>query len=255
MAAPRDTQFTLIVPLDASAVADFKPERGLKVAIVGEKGKVISSEKVKLDDKGRADVRFSFDLLKERGRPNHRSYYRKVKSVDLLDERTIRFDLAGANDRELPLILGLMPILPRHATDPATFEETTLEPPVGSGPYVIGEVRAGESLMLKRDPNWWGRDLPINRCHATHSAGIAPRSLQDAVEPGVVDERSRRSLCKRSAVHAHAHALRKRLIRNAPMATIRKTKNRILAMPAAPAAIPPNPRTAAISAITKKTTA
>ncbi|AVO44963.1 extracellular solute-binding protein [Phreatobacter cathodiphilus] len=110
-----------------------------------------------------ADVRFSFELLKERGRPNHRSYYAKVKSVALLDERTIRFDLAGANDRELPLILGLMPILPAHATDPATFEETTLEPPVGSGPYVIGEVRAGESLSLRRDPNWWGRDLPINR--------------------------------------------------------------------------------------------
>ncbi|MGQ3357101.1 MAG: extracellular solute-binding protein [Phreatobacter sp.] len=110
-----------------------------------------------------ADVRFSFELLKERGRPNHRSYYRKVKSVDLLDDRTIRFDLAGANDRELPLILGLMPILPLHATDPATFEETTLEPPVGSGPYVIGEVRAGESLTLRRDPNWWGRDLAINR--------------------------------------------------------------------------------------------
>jgi hypothetical protein len=60
MAAPRDTPFTLVVPLDASGVADFKPERGLKVAIVGEKGKVISSEKVKFDDKGRADVRFSF---------------------------------------------------------------------------------------------------------------------------------------------------------------------------------------------------
>ena len=60
MATPRDAQHTLVVPLDASGVADFKPERGLKVAIVGEKGRVIASEKVKLDDKGRAEVRFAF---------------------------------------------------------------------------------------------------------------------------------------------------------------------------------------------------
>ncbi|WP_296573303.1 extracellular solute-binding protein [Phreatobacter sp.] len=110
-----------------------------------------------------ADIRFSFELLRERGRPNHRSYYRKVRQVDLIDVQTIRFDLAGANDRELPLILGLMPVLPQHATDPATFEDTTLQPLVGSGPYTVGEVRAGESLSLRRNPNWWGRDLTINR--------------------------------------------------------------------------------------------
>ena len=109
------------------------------------------------------DVAFSWDLLKERGRPNHRAYYRKVARAEVIDTRTIRFDLAGANDRELPLILGLMPILPRHAVDPETFEETTLAPPVGSGPYLIAEVKAGESLTLRRNPEWWARDLPINR--------------------------------------------------------------------------------------------
>ena len=110
-----------------------------------------------------ADVLFSFELLRERGRPNHRSYYRKVQRADLIDPLTIRFDLTGANDRELPLILGLMPILPRHGVDPETFEETTLAPPVGSGPYTIAEVKAGESLTLRRNPQWWARDLPINR--------------------------------------------------------------------------------------------
>lgn len=109
------------------------------------------------------DVLFSLELLRERGRPNHRTYYRKVARADRLDDLTIRFDLAGAQDRELPLILGLMPILPRHATDPQTFEETTLTPLVGSGPYRVAEVRPGESLTLRRDPNWWGRGLPINR--------------------------------------------------------------------------------------------
>ncbi|WP_246088503.1 extracellular solute-binding protein [Phreatobacter stygius] len=109
------------------------------------------------------DVLFSWELLRERGRPNHRTYYRKVARADRLDDLTIRFDLAGAQDRELPLILALMPILPRHAINLASFEDTTLTPLVGSGAYTVGEVRPGESLTLKRNPDWWGRDLPINR--------------------------------------------------------------------------------------------
>lgn len=76
---------------------------------------------------------------------------------------TVRFDLAGANDRELPLILGLMPILPRHAVDVATFEETTMTGPVGSGPYRVGAVKPGTSVTLTRNPDYWGRDLPVNR--------------------------------------------------------------------------------------------
>ncbi len=110
-----------------------------------------------------ADIRFSFEILRERGRPNHRTYFRKVAQVEILDSHTIRFDLSGAEDRELPMILGLMPVLPRHAIDPATFEETTLTPPIGSGPYTLGEVRAGESVSFRRDANWWGAALPINR--------------------------------------------------------------------------------------------
>ena len=75
----------------------------------------------------------------------------------------MRFDLGGAGDRELPLILGLMPILAKHAIDAAKFEDTTLAKPVGSGPYTVAEIDAGKSVTLKRDPNYWGRDLPINR--------------------------------------------------------------------------------------------
>ncbi len=109
------------------------------------------------------DVLFSWDLLRTRGRPNHRLFYGKVRKAEAPDARTVRFDLAGANDRELPLILGLMPILPKHATDPATFEETSLTPLIASGPYRITEVRAGASVTLTRNPDYWGRDLPVNR--------------------------------------------------------------------------------------------
>jgi peptide/nickel transport system substrate-binding protein len=109
------------------------------------------------------DVLFSWTLLRDHGRPNHRQYYAKVTKADALDPLTVRFDLSGANDRELPLILGLMPILPRHATDVATFEETTMSGPVGSGPYRVTAVKPGASVTLTRNPDYWGRDLPVNR--------------------------------------------------------------------------------------------
>jgi peptide/nickel transport system substrate-binding protein len=109
------------------------------------------------------DVIFSWRLLRDKGRPNFRTYYVKVAKAEALGERIVRFDFAGSNDRELPLILGLMPVLPKHAVDEETFEETTLKPPIGSGPYVIAEVDPGRSLTLKRDPAYWGRDLAVNK--------------------------------------------------------------------------------------------
>ncbi|MBR1232631.1 extracellular solute-binding protein [Bradyrhizobium sp. AUGA SZCCT0182] len=109
------------------------------------------------------DVLFSWALLRDRGRPNHRQYYAKVAKAEAPDPLTIRFDFGGAPDRELPLILGLMPVLPRHAVDPETFEDTTMTGPVGSGPYRVTAVRPGASVTLTRNPDYWGRDLPANR--------------------------------------------------------------------------------------------
>ena len=109
------------------------------------------------------DVIFSWQLLRDRGRPNFRIYYAKVTKAQALDARTVRFDLAGTDDRELPLIIGLMPVLARHAVNPVTFEETSFAPPLGSGPYTVAAVTPGESVVFKRDPDYWGRDLPINR--------------------------------------------------------------------------------------------
>ena len=109
------------------------------------------------------DVIFSWQLLRDQGRPNYRAYYAKVRRAETLGERAVRFDLAGAGDRELPLILGLMPILPKHATDASSFDQTSFAPPLGSGPYVVADVRAGERVLLKRNPDYWGRDLAVNR--------------------------------------------------------------------------------------------
>ena len=109
------------------------------------------------------DVVFSWRLLRDKGRPNYRTYYAKVAKADVIGSRSVRFDLSGADDRELPLILGLMPVLPRHAVDPEAFEETSPKPMVGSGPYVVAGVDIGRSVTLARNPHYWGRDLPVNR--------------------------------------------------------------------------------------------
>src|SRR5215475_9849992 len=109
------------------------------------------------------DVLFSWALLRDKGRPNHRQYFSKVAKAEAQGPLTVRFDLAGANDRELPLILGLMPVLPKHVVDVAAFEETSLTPMIGSGPYRITAVKPGASVTFTRNPDYWGRDLPINR--------------------------------------------------------------------------------------------
>ena len=110
-----------------------------------------------------ADIIFSWELLRDKGRPNYRTYYIKVTKAEAIAPRSVRFDLTGADDRELPLILGLMPVVAKHAVNPNTFEDTTFEPLLGSGPYTVSAVKPGESVTFKRDPNYWGRDLPINR--------------------------------------------------------------------------------------------
>ena len=109
------------------------------------------------------DVIFTFNLFKEKGRPQQRDAYKRVRSLTKIDARTLRYDLTGANDRELPLTLALMYVLPAHRTDVVKFEETTLAIPIGSGPYIVSEVKPGERLTLRRDPNYWGNDLPVAR--------------------------------------------------------------------------------------------
>ncbi len=109
------------------------------------------------------DVLFSWELLKEKGRPNHRTYYSKVAKAERLSDHAVRFTFDADGDREIPLILGLMPVLPRHAIDPETFESTSLVAPVGSGPYRVAKVDPGRSITYTRNPDYWGKDLPVNR--------------------------------------------------------------------------------------------
>jgi peptide/nickel transport system substrate-binding protein len=109
------------------------------------------------------DVLFSWSLLKGNGRPNHRLYYGKVATAEKIGERGVKFTFEGGGDREMPLIIGLMPVLPRHAINAANFEKTSFEKPLASGPYFVESVDPGASITFRRNPNYWGRDLPVMR--------------------------------------------------------------------------------------------
>src|ERR1700722_4482703 len=109
-----------------------------------------------------ADVLFTFDLLKQEGRPQQRDAFGRVKRAEALDLMTVRFDLSGL-DSEMPLALAMMPVLPKHSTDVEHFDNPTLKPPVGTGPYVIADVQPGKRLILRRNPDYWAQDLPVQR--------------------------------------------------------------------------------------------
>ncbi|PAU87357.1 hypothetical protein CK507_11675 [Pseudomonas sp. WN033] len=109
------------------------------------------------------DVVFTFNTLVEKGAPFYRAYYADVKEVVADDERTVTFHFHHGLNRELPLVLGQLPVLPAHYWAERDFARTTLEPPLGSGPYRIAQVNAGRSISFSRVEDYWGADLPVNR--------------------------------------------------------------------------------------------
>ena len=109
-----------------------------------------------------ADVVFSMETLRDKGRSNFKNNYGKIKTVQTPDERTVIFN-QEAGDRELPLIIGLMPIISKKNWEGRVFDEVTRENFVGSGPYVLSEVRADQSVIYKKNPDYWGNKLAINK--------------------------------------------------------------------------------------------
>jgi len=110
------------------------------------------------------DVIFSWETLRDRGRANMRLFYSKVLRAERIGARGVRFVFDPEQaDRELPLLMGLMPIISKAYYATRTFEETTFEPPLASGPYRVAEVDPGRSITYERVPDYWAKDLPINR--------------------------------------------------------------------------------------------
>lgn len=110
-----------------------------------------------------ADVAFSLKTLATKGRPNHRHYYGHVVKTERVGTNSIRFEFGLDGNREIPLILALMPILPKHIYGAeGAFNKTWSRPPIGSGPYEVTNVELGRALTLTRKKDWWGKDRPVN---------------------------------------------------------------------------------------------
>ncbi|MBO0735916.1 MAG: ABC transporter substrate-binding protein, partial [Alphaproteobacteria bacterium] len=107
------------------------------------------------------DVVWTFKTLRAKGHPMYRSYYGDVTKVEKEGERGVRFYFKSAENRELPQILGQMPVLSKAYWSGRDFEKTTLDPPLGSGPYKIQSVDPGRSITYRRVPDYWAADLPV----------------------------------------------------------------------------------------------
>lgn len=155
MQRSQDEPFTLY-PLLAKTV-ETDDERSFVEFRLDPRAHFSDGEPVKPDD-----VIFTLELLRDKGWPRYRTTVNKIERMEKVGDDGVRL-VFKEPDRELPLILGLMPILPKHATDAENFAKSSLKPLVGSGPYKVENVRPGEMISLRRDPNYWAADIPSRR--------------------------------------------------------------------------------------------
>jgi microcin C transport system substrate-binding protein len=109
------------------------------------------------------DVVWTFNTLIAKGDPHFRAYYANVKKAEAEGPARVKFTFDGPGNRELPLVVGQLPVLPKHYWDGKDFGAQTLEPPLGSGPYRIKSVDPGHRIVFERVRDWWAKDLPINK--------------------------------------------------------------------------------------------
>ena len=111
------------------------------------------------------DVIWTFETLLDKGRPFFRFYFGSVEAVEQVGERGVKFTFKPGENRELPLILGQLTVLPKHYWEGRDFEETTLDPPLGSGPYRVADFETGRYLEMERVEDYWGAKLPTKIGH------------------------------------------------------------------------------------------
>jgi microcin C transport system substrate-binding protein len=138
------------------------------------------------------DVIFSLATLRKYGAPFYRFYYQSIVAAEKTGERTVRFRFVKGDNRELPLIAGQIPVLPRHYWAGRDFGRTTLEPPLGSGPYKIGAFETGRYVVYERVRDYWGSALPVNRGQNNfdrirYDYFRDPTVIREAVKAGNID--------------------------------------------------------------------
>ncbi|TPW33196.1 ABC transporter substrate-binding protein [Martelella alba] len=138
------------------------------------------------------DVMFTFKLLAEKGRPPYSNRLKLVDKMEKVGAHSVKFTFNENANRETPLIFALMPVFPEHATNADTFDTDTMAMPVGSGPYLIDKIEPGQRIVYKRNPDYWGKDLPAkvgvdNYDKITVDYYLQDSSLFEAFKKGDVD--------------------------------------------------------------------
>jgi peptide/nickel transport system substrate-binding protein len=108
------------------------------------------------------DVIWSYEVLGTKGHPRFHAAWQKVDRIEATGPRSLRITF-NTPDRELPLIMGLRPIFKKAQWEGLDFAASSMIPPIATGPYVIDSADPGRSVVLRRNPDYWGRDLPLNR--------------------------------------------------------------------------------------------
>ena len=144
------------------------------------------------------DVVFSFDILMEKGDPFYRSYYGDVVKAEALAQHRVKFTFKSGGNRELPVIMGQLPVLPKHWWATRKFEDVLLEPPLGSGPYKLGKHDLGRSYTMERVPDYWGKNVPIKVGTDNYDRNVYtyyrdPEVQLEAFKSGRIDIRSENS--------------------------------------------------------------
>lgn len=157
MARSYDEPFTLYSLL--AKHVDLSPDRKMMTVVLDPSAKFSDGVSVTADD-----VVFTYQLLKDQGRIPFSLYLKQIVKLEKIDDRTLVYYFKQPVDRELPLIIAsVIPVLPRHAVNLATFSQNGLTIIPGTGPYIIKKVEPGERIIYKRNPSYWGKNLPVNK--------------------------------------------------------------------------------------------
>lgn len=128
------------------------------------------------------DVKWTFETLTTEGKPFYSYYYGSVDKVEVLSELVVRFTFKESNNRELPLIIGGLPVLPSHHWADQPFDSVSLDRlPLGSGPYQVASFEAGKQIVLQRRADYWGQDLPVKRGHDNFDQVVIEYFLDETV--------------------------------------------------------------------------
>jgi microcin C transport system substrate-binding protein len=144
-------------PLIAES-ADLAPDRTSVLYTLNKAARFHDGKPITPDD-----VVWSFETLRDKGAPLYRFYYGDVTKVEIEGDNSVRFQFKNGDNRELPAILSELPVLSKAYWSTRDFEKTTLDPPLGSGPYKIDSVDPGRSITYRRVADYWAKDLPVNK--------------------------------------------------------------------------------------------